>query len=268
MFFTHPNRGDTRLALFLAAALSTVSVQAADVAPSMALTPEPSPTVKEWQFSFAPYLWAAGLSGETANFGLPTVEIDQSFGDILSDIDFGFMAAGDARYDRYSIMTDIIYARVTTDAATPRGVVASQVRLKTESFAAFVGGGYSVIENANGRLDIVGGARIWSVSTRVSFEGGLLDDVSRTDSATWVDGLVGVRAMYSITPEVYLTGWGLIGAGGADLDWDAMAGIGYKFSDRISAIAGYRALGVDYDDDTLTYDIIQHGPMLGMAVHF
>jgi len=45
-------------------------------------------------------------------------------------------------------------------------------------------------------------------------------------------------------------------------------GIGYEFNDRISAIAGYRALGVDYDDDGFLFDTVQQGPIFGLAVKF
>lgn len=255
------------LGLFGAAGQMGVA-KAADITPAIAPSPQPEPGTPGWTFTFSPYFWAAGMSGKTANFGLPTVDVHESFGDILSDIDFGFMAAGDARYGPYSIMTDIEYARVTTDAATPRGVVASRVGLKTESFSAFIGGGYSVIDEPAGRLDIVGGAKLWSVSTKVDFRGGLLGGVSRTDSATWVDGLIGLRGMYNITPKVYLTAWGLIGAGGADIDWDALAGVGYKVNDRISAVLGYRAMGVNFSNDHLTYNVVEHGPIIGMVVHF
>jgi hypothetical protein len=33
-------------------------------------------------------------------------------------------------------------------------------------------------------------------------------------------------------------------------------------------IVGYRALGVDYSDDMLRYDVIQHGPIIGAAILF
>ncbi|MBB2750863.1 UNVERIFIED_ORG: hypothetical protein GGI57_001539 [Rhizobium aethiopicum] len=79
--------------------------------------------------------------------------------------------------------------------------------------------------------------------------------------------MAGLRGVYSLTPTVYLTGWGLIGAGGADLDWD-VGGVGYKWNDTISAFIGYRALGVNYSNDTLTNDIVEHGPILGAVVHF
>jgi hypothetical protein len=45
---------------------------------------------------------------------------------------------------------------------------------------------------------------------------------------------------------IYVSGWGLIGAGGPDIDWDVAALAGYDFNERLSAVAGYRALGVDY----------------------
>lgn len=83
----------------------------ADVAP---LAPEAkvveSPT--GWTITAAPYFWAAGISGDTAQFGLPEVHIDSSFSDILQNLDFAFMGAGEARYDRYSIFGDIIYTKL------------------------------------------------------------------------------------------------------------------------------------------------------------
>lgn len=255
--------------LLLSAVILAVPVvaQAADIAPVLAPQPRPEDPDK-WTFSVSPYFWAAGITGDTGVFGLPEVHVDESFGDILSDLDFAFMAAGDARYDRFSIVTDIAYVRVTTDSATPRGVLADEVDLKQETFTAMIGAGYSVIDDPQGRLDVIGGVKIWYTETTISFAGGPLGGVSGTDDATWVDAMAGVRGMYSITPSVYLTGWGLIGAGGADLDWDVMAAIGYKWNDAISAVAGYRALGVNYSDDTLTNDIVEHGPILGVVFHF
>lgn len=257
----------TMLLLSAAILAAPVVVKAADIAPVLAPQPRPDDPDK-WTFSISPYFWAAGITGDTGVFGLPEVHVDESFGDILSDIDFGFMAAGDARYDRFSIVTDIIYARITTDSATPRGIFADEVDLKTETFTAMIGAGYSVIDEPQGRLDVIGGVKIWYTETTISFSGGPLGGVSGTDDATWVDAMAGVRGMYSITPSVYFTGWGLIGAGGADLDWDVMAAIGYKWNDAISAVAGYRALGVNYSNDTLTNDIVEHGPILGVVFHF
>lgn len=241
---------------------------AADFMPVLAPQPAQEEQPDRWKFSFSPYFWIAGITGDTAVFGLPEVHSDQSFGDILRDIDFGFMGAGEARYGRFSVLTDISYARITSDSATPRGVFADSVALKQETFTAMLGLGYTIFEDQQARLDVVGGAKLWWTETTISFNGGPLDDVRGRDEATWVDGLVGFRGVYSITSEFYLTGWGLIGTGGADLDWDVMAGLGYKWQDSISAVTGYRALGVDYSNEGITNDIVQHGPILGIVLHF
>jgi hypothetical protein len=161
-----------------------------------------------------------------------------------------------------------MYTKISGQSGTPRGVLATDVELTSETFAGLLGAGYSVIDNDTARLDVVAGLRVWSVESELSFHGGILDGRSSSDQAAWVDGLAGFRGTYSLTPELYLTGWGLVGAGGADLDWDVAAAIGYRFNNSISAIAGYRALGVDYSNDGFVFDVTQQGPMLGLSVRF
>ncbi|WP_372353364.1 hypothetical protein [Rhizobium sp. BT-175] len=256
-----------KLGLTLASLIST-GAQAADVSPLLTQEPKAAETADGWTFSIAPYLWMAGISGDTAQFGLPTVHIDADFGDILSNLDFAFMAAGEARYDRFSIIGDVIYTKLSADGETPFGVLATDVEVTSKTFAGLLGVGYAVLDGPSGHLDVVGGVRLWSVDTTLSFNGGLLGGIERSDDATWLDGMVGLRGKYSFTPEVYLTGWGLVGGGGADIDWDVALAVGYDFNDRISAIAGYRALGVDYSDDGFVFDVVQQGPILGLAIRF
>ncbi|MDM9620869.1 hypothetical protein [Rhizobium sp. S96] len=255
------------IATIVAALAVSTGARAADLLPATAPQPVPSSS-SGWTFSASPYFWIAGLDGKTQILGLPTVDISENFSDIISDLDFAFMGAADARYDRYSLFTDLSYVRVTTDAATPRGIIADQVDLKSVTFTAMVGGAYTVYEDPKLRFDVLAGARFWHVETRVALSGGLIGSLSRTDSANWVDGLVGVKGSYSFTDNIYATGWAMIGAGGSDLDWDVLGGLGYKFNDTVSAVAGYRAQGVNYSNDGFTYDVIQHGPILGMTIRF
>ncbi|WP_085989773.1 hypothetical protein [Rhizobium sp. CCGE 510] len=234
------------------------------------MTPEVHQTTTEsgWTVSFAPYFWAAGLSGDVGQFGLPEAHIDASFGDILDHLDFGAMATGEARYGPYSIFADVMYSKISGQGGTPKGILADNVNVSSETFAGFLGAGYAIYEDSTARIDISAGFRVWSVESELSLEGGILDGVSRTDDAVWVDGLVGFRGTYSLTPEIYLTGWAFVGAGGADLDWDVAGAIGYRFNDTFSAVAGYRALGVDYSSDGFVFDVVQQGPMLGLIVRF
>jgi hypothetical protein len=247
--------------------LAATPASGADIVSPMA--PETQTTTEAgWTFAASPYFWAAGLSGDTSQFGLPVVELDSSFSEILDELDFAAMVIGEARYERYSIFADLIYSKISSGSGTPRGIVAGSVDVSSQTFAGLLGGGYSVLEGSSGRLDVVGGIRVWSVDTDISFNGGILDGVSVSDGASWVDGLVGIRGNYSFTPEIYFTGWGLVGAGGADVDWDVAAALGYQIDDRFSMLAGYRALGVDYSDDGFLFDVVQQGPILGLVVHF
>ncbi|ASQ06403.1 hypothetical protein GOB13_14875 [Sinorhizobium meliloti] len=255
------------LAAVLAALITNAAV-AADVSPLLVGEPRPAEAEGGWTFSVAPYFWIAGLSGDTAQFGLPTVHIDSSFSEIFGNLDFALMAAGEARYDRFSVIGDVIYTKLSADAETPLGILASDVDVRSESFSGLLGLGYAVLDGPDGHLDVVGGIKLWSVETTISLSGGLLGPREASDSATWVDGVVGLRGKYSFIPEIYLTGWGLVGSGGADIDWDVALGIGYDFNDRVSAIAGYRALGVDYSDDGFLFDTVQQGPILGLAIKF
>jgi hypothetical protein len=249
--------------LFLAGTAVAADVYA-PLAPEIATVQSES----GWSFSFAPYFWAAGLSGTTSQFGLPTIDIDSSFSDIWDNLDFATMAIGEARYDRYGIFGDIIYTKLSNSAATPRGIVASSVDVSSKTFIGTFGASYSVLQSDAGHLDVVGGVRVWSVDTDLSFNGGILNGASRSDGATWVDGVVGFRGDQFITSHLYLAGWGLVGGGGANFDWDIAGGLGYRFNDRVSALMGYRALGVDYSNNGFVFDVVQQGPIFGLSMHF
>ncbi|ARP96024.1 hypothetical protein [Bordetella genomosp. 13] len=222
----------------------------------------------EWEFSVAPYFWAAGLSGKTAQFNLPVIDIDADFNDIFDNLDFGAMVMGEARRGRYSIFGDLMYTKIGADSATPRGILASTVDLDVETFAGLLGGGYAVVDDSAKRLDVVAGLRVWSVDTTVTFKGAYLDGAKRSDSATWVDVLAGVRGNYAFTPEFSVMGWSMVGAGGADLDWDVAIGLDYRFSRSVSATIGYRAVGVDYRSGGFEFDVVQRGPMAGLKIVF
>lgn len=255
--------------LCLTACLFGSAAVAADLAPVMTPEPQQVQTESGWTFTIAPYFWAAGISGDMAQFGLPEVHVDSSFSDIWDYLEFGAMAIGEARYGRFSVVGDVMYTKLGGSSATPRGILADEASVDSETFAGLAAIGYSVLEDNAGHLDLVGGVRVWSVDTTISFSGGLLDGRSDSDGDTWVDAIGGVRGVYSFTPNFYITGWGLVGGGGADIDWDVAGAVGYRFNDTFSSLIGYRALGVDYDNsDGFKFDVIEQGPIIGLAMHF
>jgi hypothetical protein len=131
-------------------------------------------------------------------------------------------------------------------------------------------GEYRLVDDERGSLDVLAGLRAWSVESELSFQGGPLDGIQVNDGDTWVDPLVGVKGRLDLTGNIYLTGWLMAGGFGVSSDfmWDAMGGAGYQFNDTISAVVGYRAVGVDYQNGAFVYDIVQQGPIIGVAFKF
>lgn len=222
----------------------------------------------EWEFAITPYFWAAGLSGKVSQPRLPVIDLNAGFDKLFDNLDFGAMLIGDARKGRYSIFGDLIYTKIGAQGDTPRGILATSADVKTSTFAGLLGVGYNVLENSLHRLDVVAGLRVWSVDTDITLKGAHLNGRTRSDGATWVDGLVGVRGNYVLSPKFYLTGWGLIGAGGAEADWDLGLGVGYNISKNVSAALGYRAVGVDYSKGNFKFDAVLQGPMAGLTIRF
>lgn len=223
-----------------------------------------------WVVTGAPYLWAAGLEGSIGQFGLQPIAVDASFADIMKNFDIGLMGAAEARYGRLGIATDLQYIRVSTDADTPRGLLADSVEVTSTTFSLFGAGMYRLLETEKGSLDAMAGARLWAVKTVVDPVGGPLDRFEFTESQTWVDPVVGLKGRYNLPADFYLTGWGMIGGFGAasQTTWDVMGALGYEVTDSVSLIAGYRALSVDYSDGDFVFDVVEKGPLLGATIKF
>jgi hypothetical protein len=68
----------------------------------------------------------------------------------------------------------------------------------------------------------------------------------------------------------FLQGGGDIGGFevNSDLIWQANLAIGYRFTESLSGLVGYRGLGVDYSDGNSLVDTVAHGPAIGMTFRF
>ncbi|MDQ0317481.1 outer membrane protein [Amorphus orientalis] len=263
-----PSRAALAFGAACAVLISSAAI-AADLVPPAAPASDTKPVSQpDWTVSVAPYFWAAGMSGTVSSFGAPAVDVDMSFSDILSDLDFSVMLAGEARHGRFSLSTDLLFLKLSTKETTPYGIAASNVSFGSTVMEATALAGYSILDLSNARLDVVGGARLWSVRNELSFNGGFFNGRGFEDNATWVDAMGGLKGRFDLSDHVYLTGMALGGGGGSKFGWDLLGGVGYEFSDRISALAGYRAVGVDYQDGPFEFDTTIHGPIIGASFTF
>jgi hypothetical protein len=142
---------------------------------------------------------------------------------------------------------------------------------------------------SNTALDIVGGGRLWWQKAEVdlTLTGGLTlpgftVDGSRAFSdggdVTWVDPLIGMRLRHQFVPGHELTLSGDVGGFsiGSDFSWQAIGAYSFEVARTASAtwsgLIGYRALYVDFSKGSGTtryaYDMLQHGPVVGLTLRF
>lgn len=240
---------------------------AADL-PSRAATPAAPVVVPGWTFSVNLYGWAAGLEGKVRTIPpLPAVDVNVSFGDVLENLNVALMGTFEARYDRFILFTDLIYSSLSPDKAFTVAGFPGRATIDSEAFIGLAAVGYRVVDTTNFSLDAFVGLRGFAMSNTITLETAGVS-VAYGKSEQWMDGVVGARLRYSLTSQLFAVAMGFVGGGSSDYQWDVYGGLGYSFSDRWSAFAGYRAMKVDYEKGRFVYDALQHGPLLGVNVRF
>ena len=262
------------LALGLSATARAADIPDRKQAPA---APGPAPAAKDWSGDITLYGWAMGINGTVQTFPrVPPVQANVGFDQLLKNLDGGIMIAGSASVDRYVLFGDLIYAKVSPKKnfrIDPTYGLTGTLTLDVQDFMGLAAGGYRVYVDPTLSVDLMLGARVFNVGTSVDLNvnvGGrsVFGSQLASRTETWVDGVVGVRAIYKITDNLRLTGIAFGGGLSSRYEWDLFASIGYDFTQTWSAFLGYRGLGVNYRSDGFVYDVIQHGPVIGISARF
>ena len=101
---------------------------------------------------------------------------------------------------------------------------------------------------------------------------------ARSGSVDWLDPVIGARVRYTVAPGHELLLRGDIGGFGvgSDFSWQAIGVYAFEFGTyqgiAFSGVIGYRALYVDYVQgegrQRYEFDMLQHGPVLGLSARF
>lgn len=240
---------------------------------------------ESWRFQVTPYIWGPGLGGDVQPISrLPPVHFDRSLGEILDNLDAAFFMNVTARKDRFVFFGDFTYANLTEDHSftipsihvggitIPSVHVPVDVKISQSSMT--VAGGYSVIDQPQFVLDLLGGARLWHVEAEIDIPVHIPHfphlPTSASETRTWVDPIIGARARLQLTPDWSLIGYADVGGFGAgsDTTWQAVGTINYRVTDKFFVSAGYRHMAFDYDKDGLNLDVEMGGPLVGVTVRF
>jgi hypothetical protein len=257
-----------------------------------------APAEDKWTFSLMPYLWLPNFSGKF-NYGPPpsggvTANVTVDANTILSDLDFAFMIAGEARRGRWLVGTDFIYLDLSSDNSQVKSVdfnpgpgpvnvsttnlnAGTQSSLKGTVWTAF--GGYAVVQEPAANVDVIGGFRYlgleprtdWQLNATVTLPNTALS-FARSGSVEKRENLwaaiVGAKGQVRLGASNWFVPYYVDLGGASDLfTWQGVLGLGYRF--RWGDVRlDYRYLYYDQSGDKLIQDLAVGGFALGVNFRF
>jgi hypothetical protein len=229
---------------------------------------EDSLNSSDWKFDAGIYAWTPSM----------TVKLDggdsvkMSFSDILDNLDMTFMGVFGARKDKWSLLGDVIYMKLSDslsgvkDLPDSSGTVTGKVDAEMKSWIVTAAGGYNLVDTGKYSLDLLGGARYLSIDVPLKAQVDQFQ-LKVTPSGDIWSGIIGVRGKADLAENWYLQYYLDAGAGqNSSNTWQALAGVGYQFQ-KLDAVLGYRYLTYDIDSGDLE-DITIKGPYAGVRFYF
>lgn len=237
----------------------------------------------DWRVEFNTWAWMLGIEGDIGARGL-TTHVSADFGDILdaSDSILAFSGRLEVGKGRWGGFIDGLYAKIgIDDVSGPLGF--ADIDITQELFLIDFGAMYRIGEwipsgeaARNSRditLDLYAGGRY----TKIDVELDPARLAARSRSIDWLDPIVGAKLVLPINEKWHIAANGDIGGFGVESDftWSTTAVIGYDFllfDHPASVYLGYRAIGQDFTEGSgsnrFTWDVVQHGPILGFSLLF
>jgi len=230
-----------------------------------ALDPAPPPPPKKPPISLqiTPYFWLGNISGEVG-VGDFTAEADFDFDDLLSNLDFGAMVAFEAREGKWGLLLDAMYMKLSNDA-DPKGGVFDDADITAEELLLGGAFAYRVADQGSVWGDVLAGVRYWNLDTEVELDSSTSPDVDVDESEDWFDPFVGGRMQFDLGSKFYVMLYGDIGGFdvGSKLTWQLLGTVGFRVSDSVALVTGYRYLDVDFEDGDFVFDTVTQGILVG-----
>jgi hypothetical protein len=227
---------------------------------------EDLPSSGDWRQTVYLYGMGVSLDGD-AQVGPLQVPVDVGMSDFFDALKFGAMAAYQIQNNGWSFAGDMAYMNLGSSQSTQQGRAGAG--LDVEQFTLMATVGKRVSPNLEALLSLMYVDVSADLRVRV-----LQQVLTANRSADWVDPLMGLKYEGSLHDKWSYTLRGDIGGFGfgSDLSWNALARLNYRQSEQIAWYIGYRALAYDYTEGQGTnyqhYDLVQHGPGLGVAFSF
>ncbi len=251
-----------------------------------------------WSFEVAPYVWLPSVNADL-RYNLPTsgagtADVKTNADDYFANLNFATALAAMVRYDRFSMLTDIMY--VSADAGSSRVDSVDLVQVGRNPISSTVNasgastlkttlwtlaGGYTVADGSWGHVDVLAGFRYLGIEASTNYNVALTLVGPRGNAGPsfggagrlsgrdniW-NGIIGVRGRVNIGQSgVFLPYYVDIGTGDSNFTWQTFAGIGYQ-SGWAGVQLGWRYMSYDQGGTGLVQDLSMSGAYLAVNFSF
>ncbi len=273
-------------ALLLAAALGAAPAAAADL-PTKKEAPEPlvaPPLPSTWRIEITGYGWASSVAGKTGFGTLPTLAYHASFLTLLEHLQGGFMSSLVARNGTFIGGIDFVWSRIggsNTLSNPDNALYGGKTSLTlNEGFITAFGGVRVPLGVPNLELYGTAGARNFYSGNKLSVSGPLgLFNGTETVNKDWVMPVGGFAAQYRFDDHWFTNVLADLGGWSDSATGQALASIGYNWTQNIQTTLGYRVMYTYTHQDTgysqltfeprsFRYQQWMYGPFAGFKYGF
>jgi hypothetical protein len=241
----------------------------------------------DWKFQAIIYGYLPKISSSSSFPTGATSGISVNADQILRNLNFALMAWLAAQKGRWGMFTDIMYADVSgSKSATrhfsidgieiPAGITAD-LNLDVKSTLWTLGGSYRFVATPETTFDVLAGARDialkqdlgWQFSADVGpFMGPGRQGSSSVRVNKW-DAIIGAKGEFAFGDRYqwYVPYYFDVGTGQTQLTWQALAGIGYRYSWG-DIIAVWRYIDYHFKSNQAFDNFSLNGPAIGVAFHW
>lgn len=222
---------------------------------------------QNWNYKATLYGWLPSMTTAVdTDFG--TFESSSSGSDVLSDLDFVFMGTFAAENGRWGFLGDLLYVSLSDTKDTPLALFGEgTVAVKATALSAYAL--YRLTTDPALNFDVGLGLRAFDLEVDLTLSPGAGAGAFRSVSDAWVDPLIVARVEMPLGKNWFLTGLADFGGtGGGDQTWQVFGSVGYAFSEKWSAQAGYRYMDISKEIDGRDVSVDLGGPIIGMTYRF
>ena len=223
----------------------------------------------QWEFSTTLYGWASGIESSIGTSRGP-IESEVDFSDILDDLDMAFMGVFEARRGPWGFVGDLIYTDLSSNVATPFGVLfaAADVDTRMTTFSGYAL--YRAVDEPTGTMDVGVGFRANSLDIDVTLQPGTLPLEAFSVGDSWVDPVIAGRARVPLSDRWFATAFVDVGGFGidSDLTWQVLGTVGYEINDLWSVNMGYRHMSTERTSGGRDVRLELSGPIIGATARW